>query len=432
VLAVSAAQDHVLEYADIKSAYLPAELPEDHHVYMHVPPGIKDTDADGSQLLCKLKKGLYGLAASGRLWSNKLCSFMLEQGFQRSHSDPALYIRAAGTRDVFDVTSWVDDLIFSCKQQAVMDEFKAALAAQFEMSAQGPLHFILNMKITRNRSEKTLTISQERYIDTLLQKFGMKDATPALTPMVPNSTLAEECDDKASGEKDVDTDTSRYGSLVVGSFMYLANTTRPDIAASTGQLARFLSKPKAHHWKAALHVLRYLCGSRDVGITYTGKAASPNVLVGYADSDWGGCKDTGRSTGGNAFLIDGAAASWSSRRQEVVATSTAEAELISATTAAQEAVHLRLLLTEMGFPQGPTVVYEDNQPCIKIAQNPINSQRTKHIALRHFYVREKVASKEIALVNISTHDMVADCLTKNLDKVKVLQHRRALLGERTD
>jgi len=137
VLAVSAAQDHVLEYADIKSAYLLAELPEDHHVYMHVPPGIKDTDADGSKLLCKLKKGLYGLAASGRLWSNKLCSFMLEQGFQRSHSDPALYIRAAGTRDVFYVTSWVDDLIFSCRQQAVMDEFKAALAAQFEMSAQG-------------------------------------------------------------------------------------------------------------------------------------------------------------------------------------------------------------------------------------------------------------------------------------------------------
>jgi hypothetical protein len=349
---------------------------------------------------------------------------MTKQGFKRAHGDPAVYYRGSG-KDLFLITTHVDDLLLAGNSDNIKGFLEALKTANIEASSQGELRFILNMQIDRDRSKRTITLHQATYIKTLLENFSMGNAHSVTTPMEPHTSLASDNVDKKTGNKK--THPERYQELV-GSLLYLSNPVRPDIAATVGQLSRFLSDPKEHHWHAAVRVLRYLKGTMELGISYNGKTDKPNILYGYADSDLAGCKDTRRSTSGHVFMMNGGAESWSSKRQSIVA-STAEAELVSATAATQEAVHLRILLDEIGFKQDTTTIYEDNQPCIKIAENPVTSPRTKHIDIKYFYVREKVLDKTVKLVGISTVNMVADCLTKGLDKAATERFRAIMLGE---
>jgi hypothetical protein len=425
VLSLAASMDLELYQCDIKSAYLMANLPEDRETYMEIPEGLPSKDEDGYELVWKLQKSLYGLASAGRLWSDKLCKFMESQGFRRSHNDPALYIRGTAGGSLFLVTTWVDDLILASSRKAIDQFMRAIETSDLDASAHGDLHFILNMQIKRDRERKAITLTQSNYINQLVESFDMQDAHRMLTPLPPHTTLTEINDNKKV--EDTPAELSRYRELV-GSLNYIANTVRADIAFAVSLLSRFLSNPRTHHWNAAIHCLKYLKGTADLGITYHGTTDHKNVLVGYTDSDWAGDKTTGRSTSGYVFMLNGAAISWKSQRQPVVATSTAEAELISASTATQEAIHLRMLLGEMGLRQGPITIYEDNQPCIKIAENPINSERTKHIHVRFFFVRERVLRKEIALEYMPTDSMLADCLTKSLDAPKVSTLRKAIMG----
>jgi hypothetical protein len=134
--------------------------------------------------------------------------------------------------------------------------------------------------------------------------------------------------------------------------------------------------------------------------------------IGFADSDWAGEKDGAKSTSGYVFILNGGAVSWASKKQTVTAQSTTEAELISASAAAQVAVHLRQLLMELLIQQPPTAIFEDNNGCIKVANNPITSPRTKHIQVRLFYVRERVLRRKVELVGIDTSLSVADTFTR--------------------
>ena len=426
VLSLAASLDLELYQCDIKSAYLMASLPADRETFMEIPEGIQNKDDEGYELVWQLKKSLYGLASAGRLWSDKLCKFMEKQGFKRSHNDPALYIRGKAGKGLFMITTWVDDLILAASRKDVENFMQAIESSELDASAHGDLHFILNMQIKRDREKRTITLSQSSYIRNLLESFHMQDAKKMLTPLPPHTTLSAESDDIIS-EVDTSIDLSRYRELV-GSLNYLANTVRADISFAVGQLSRYLAKPRPHHWHAATHCLKYLKGTADLGVTYNGDVDNKNVIIGYADSDYAGDKSNARSTSGYVFMLNGAAISWRSQRQSVVAQSTAEAELMSASLAAQEAIHLRMLLGEMGLKQGPIKIYEDNQPCIKIAENPINSDRTKHIHVRFFFVRERVQRNEIQLEYKPTNEMVADCLTKSLESTKVVGFRKAIMG----
>jgi hypothetical protein len=425
VLAIAAALDLDLHQADIKSAYLLSSMPEGRDTYMTVPEGLTKYDENGNELVCKLTRSIYGLSSSGRLWSDELCAFMKQQGFKRSHAEPALYYKGSG-KNIFLVSSHVDDLLMAANRKSIAIFLKALKAAKIDVSSQGELKFLLNMQVTRDRANKTVTLHQSAYVNTLLENFNMKDANTSSTPMTPHIKLGKEDDDKIAGTRA--SEPARYAELV-GSLLYLSNTVRPDIAAHVGQLARFISGPSLHHWNEAVRILKYLKGTATLGLTYSGNAADLNQVHGYADSDWGGCKDTKRSTGGYVFMLNNAAISWSSKRQNIVALSTAEAELVAVSAATQEATHLKMLLEEMGFTQSPITIYEDNRPCIKIAENPITSNRSKHIDIRHFYVRDKITDKTVQLKGIGTNDMVADCLTKSLDKAAVEKHRAVMFGE---
>jgi hypothetical protein len=210
--------------------------------------------------------------------------------------------------------------------------------------------------------------------------------------------------------------------------MYLSTATRPDIAYAVGALARHMNNPCEHHAIAVKRVLRYLAGTQSLGLTFTGNRKDVNTLVGYSDADFAEDKDTRKSTSGICFILNGAAVSWTSKRQPTVASSTAEAEYTALFSATQDSVFLSQLLKDIGVDVLPITLREDNQPAIHIATNPVTSRHSKHFDVRLHYTREKLQDGLINIVYCETADMVADMLTKALDRVKLEKHRTRALG----
>ena len=204
----------------------------------------------------------------------------------------------------------------------------------------------------------------------------------------------------------------RYGELV-GSLLYLMKGTRPDLSYSVGVLTRFMSKPTVEHWQAAKGVLRYIAGTKGVGIVFSAQS-SEGALHGYCDSDYAACVDTRRSTTGYVFLSAGGAVSWSSRLQPTVATSTAEAEYMSSAAAVKEALWFRHLARDLQLGVKCVRIMGDNQAALKMIGNPVTSARAKHIDVQHHFVRERAVRGEIEFCFVKSVDMVADCLTKAL------------------
>ena len=209
----------------------------------------------------------------------------------------------------------------------------------------------------------------------------------------------------------------------VGSLIYAMMGTRPDIAASVGIVSKYLAKPGHLHWQATKRIMRYLKGSAALGITLGGTSDDVGTLFGFSDSDYAGCLDSRRSTTGFLFMFGGPI-TWQSKRQPSVAASTAEAEYMALAQAAKEAIWLRALARALGFPQNaPTLIFEDNQGAIKLAKNPVLHARTKHIDVRHHFIREAIGCHQVAVTYLETLKMAADILTKPIarDQFQVLR-----------
>uniref|UniRef100_A0A5S6QNT0 Reverse transcriptase Ty1/copia-type domain-containing protein n=1 Tax=Trichuris muris TaxID=70415 RepID=A0A5S6QNT0_TRIMR len=214
----------------------------------------------------------------------------------------------------------------------------------------------------------------------------------------------------------------------IGSLLYLATVSRPDIAFAVNLLCRRVESPTHRDWTAVKRVMRYLAGSVHRKLCFATEGST--VLTGFVDADWAGDHADRKSTSGHVFQIGHSSIVWSSKKQSVVAMSSTEAEYIAAWEACRELQWLRQLLRDMSLPQdGPTNVYEDNQSCIKVAQLDRCSQRTKHIDVRHHQLRDLQESGVVALIYRSSNDMPADILTKPLAKDK-FNHHLALLGMR--
>lgn len=292
------------------------------------------------------------------------------------------------------------------------------------MSDLGSIQYCLGMRICYDIQNQFISIDQEKYTEDLLDNFSMQNSKPAATPLIPNSTVEKQEQDILLDEQDA----AKFRALV-GGLMYLVTCTRPDIAAAVGQLARCMAQPCKSQWNAAKHVLRYLNGTKKLTLSYGNvKNKESCILLGYSDANWGGDRATAKSTTGYAFILNGGAVSWKSKLQSVVALSTAEAEYMTLCETVKEAVYLQQMLEEIGLDIGPVTIFEDNQPCIHIATNPVTSSRSKHIAIHYHYVREAIANNKVKIQYKPTQDMVADCLTKNLSKVQVEKFRYILLG----
>jgi hypothetical protein len=223
----------------------------------------------------------------------------------------------------------------------------------------------------------TISLSQTSYIDTILSRFSLDDAKPRTTPITPGTNLS-----KADAPSD-DTEAAFMKKTpyreAIGSLMYAAVATRPDISFAVSTLSQFLENPGQLHWEAVKRVFRYLSGTKDYALTYGNER---HELVGFTDAD-GASQEHRHAISGFAFLIDGAAVSWASRKQEIITLSTAEAEYVAATHAAKECIWLRRFTEPLFGPiSTPTTLYCDNQAALHLATEDNYHARTKHIDIR--------------------------------------------------
>ena len=257
----------------------------------------------------------------------------------------------------------------------------------------------------------------------MLERYKMSDCKPVATPMSPGSKLSTSM--APSSPEDIAFMKTVPYLNAVGSLMYLAITTRPDISYAVGVLARFNSNPGPIHWTAVKHVFRYLKGTLDLKLEYGPSAdRSHEMFLTYSDADHGGNTDNGKSTGGYLVKLGTGAVSWSSKLQSMVALSTTEAEYISAVEASKEIMWMRQFMGELGYPpSSSSVLLMDNQSAISVSKNPEHHGRMKHLDLRWFWLRDVVDYGLIRPVFVPTEDMAADILTKPLMRPYVVKCR---------
>jgi hypothetical protein len=357
----------------------------------------------------RLKKSLYGLKQAPRAWYLRLSAEMQRIGFSPSTADPALFCRKDPGKETYTVV-WVDDSLVIGTSAAV-EETKEALAAVFDIRDLGDANFFLGMEIERNRSDKTITLTQKRSIKNLLAEHGMTGAKARATPMSPAEKPTRE------GEE-LDVSAFPYSRLI-GSLLYIANCTRPDISQAVGVLSRFMRRPTRDHWKMARAVLSYLAGTPEVGLSLDGTKGLE--LKGFCDADYAGDINTRRSTTGYVFTLGGVAVLWASKCQPTVACSTVEAEYMAAAFTTKEALWLKKLFADLNIECGSVQIGCDNQGAIQLSKHPIASPRSKHIDVNHHFVRERIMRREIEFKYVSTERQAADSLTKpvSADKFEI-------------
>ena len=212
--------------------------------------------------------------------------------------------------------------------------------------------------------------------------------------------------------------------------MYAMTMTRPDIAFALSIVSRYCNNPDSTHVAAVTRILQYIKGLLDDGIIFRGQPNTDLDLIGYTDADYRSAKEDRKSTSGWLFCLGGGPISWSSKRQTVVALSSCEAEYIALNEAGKEAIWLQRILEALGlidYSPSPTLIYEDNQGTIALAENPEFHRRTKHIDIRYHWIRDAIGRKLITLEHISTREQAADGLTKALT-VKAFQDFKKMVG----
>ena len=305
------------------------------------------------------------------------------------------------------IVIYVDDILFMSQDCTKLEEFKKHLQSQLDVKYSGLVEYCLGINFKQVNG--TICMTQESYIRELLSRFNLSDANPVACPMDPSIRLEKVSRCNSNEEEDFP-----YRQLV-GALNYLATCTRPDIANAVSRLSQFLNCYGKEHWIAGKRVLRYLKGTMKFGLVFR---STDEPLYGYTDADWGNSLDDRKSFTGYCFLLSGSAISWESRKQCTVALSSTEAEYMALSDGTKKAIYLKNLMKELGFKARKIEVYTDNIGTIKISENPVFHRRTKHIDIRHHFIRYAIQDGLIALKHVPTEDMGADVLTKPLSKVK--------------
>jgi hypothetical protein len=350
----------------------------------------------------KLSKALYGLKQDPRAWYECLRDFLIANGFKVGKADPTLFTKTI-ENDLFVCQIYVDDIIFGPTNKSICEEFSRTMIQKFEMSMMGELKYFLGFQV-KQLQEGTF-ISQTKYIQDILTKFGMKDAKPIKTPMGTNGHL-----DLDTGGKSVDQKVYRS---MIGSLLYLC-ASRPDIMLSVCMCARFQANPKEVHLMAVKRILRYLVQTPKFGLWYP--KGSSFDLLGYSDADWAGCKIDRKSTSGTCQFLGRSLVSWASKKQNSVALSTAKVEYIAAGHCCAQLLWMRQTLRDYGYKFSKVPLLCDNESAIHMADNPVEHSCTKHIAIRYHFLRDHQQKGDIGIAYINTKDQLTDICTKPLDE----------------
>ena len=399
-----------IDQLDIKTAYLYGEI--DSEIYMRQPKGYEVKGKE--DMVCLLLKSLYGLKQAGRVWNHTLVEFLKDLGYKQCMKDRCVFVKGNASGKLTIIIVYVDDLIIASNNDNQRREIKASIKKRFKMHDLGNMSYILGIKV--DRTENTLHLSQAHYVTQILERFHMTQAKKASYPMQSKPHF-----DEHSGE------TKFPYRAAVGALMFLACATRPDIATAVNILARFLHCFRQSHVNHLKQVLRYLVGTRELGITFYKDNQYP--LFAASDANWA-TEPGARSRTGYALFRGGAACVWKTTLQKAPALSTAEAEYHAACRAAQAVLWARELLNELTLTiKTPTKIQIDNQSAIKMGQSTISQNRTRHIAVKEQFVNHYYDLNEIDLEYVTTTDNSVDHFTKTLTGELYTGHTRTILGK---
>ncbi|KAJ0541144.1 putative RNA-directed DNA polymerase [Helianthus annuus] len=397
---------------DVKSAFLYGKVQE--VVYVSQPDGF--VDPDYPDRVYKLDKALYGLHQAPRAWYETLSTHLIKNGFERGKIDSTLFIKRK-KEDFLLVQVYVDDIIFGSSDESMCKEFEQVMKSKFEMSAMGELSYFLGLQVEQKADG--MFIHQTKYVYDILSRFKMNDCTTSNTPICENHNLGPD------HESTEDVDPTQYRAMI-GSLMYLT-ASRPDIMFAVCLCARYQANPKESHMKAVKRIIRYLKGKPKLGLWYP--ADSDLTFVAYTDSDFGGCKSNRKSTTGGCQFLGGRIVSWQCKKQSCVSTSTCEAEYIAAGSCCSQVLWIQQQMRDYGLDFTRTPIMIDNNATISITNNPVNHSRTKHIDIRHHFIRDCAEKRLIELHRVDTEDNLADLYTKAFDRAR-FEHLVELNGMR--
>ena len=408
ILAIVAKEDLELEQLDVKTAFLHGTL--DETIYMQQPQGF-EVKSDTEQV-CLLKRSLYGLKQSPRQWYRRFDDFMKKQGFNRSNYDWCVYTKSLNNGKLIYLLLYVDDMLLACYDRTEVEKLKSQLSKEFEMKDLGSAQKIIGMEIIRDRKNRNLFLTQRGYLEKVLDRFSMRDCKPVSTPLAQHFRLSTSEAPKTDEEKSYMSNVP-YANCV-GCLMYAMICTRPDLAFAISIVSRFMSNPGRLHWEALKWVLRYIKGTIGYGLKFHSVETHTDQVTGFVDSDYASSIDTRKSTTGYVFTLFGTAISWKAMLQSVVALSTTEAEYIAVTEAVKEAMWLKGMLLELGIKQESLVVYCDNQSAVHLSKNQVFHERSKHIDIKLYFVRDVIESRTVLVEKIDTEHNPADMFTKIL------------------
>jgi hypothetical protein len=317
----------------------------------------------------------------------------------------------------------VDDNLIISNNSKALDEFKRAMHDKYKIVDKGPVEYYLGVEISRDRSKRTLTIKQSKFIREILKHAEIDENDPRAytTPLPAGLNMFKNTMEPY--------DREMYQSLV-GSLIYLSTWTRPDISYAVSELSKYMQCPSRAHHVALTHVLVYLSRTVDLGITYSiGDPMGVNKLYGFSDANFAGDPDTRRSKSGWIMFMGGPI-SWKSKDQATVALSTCDAEVYAAVLAVKEIKYLRYQLWYIGLEQElATKLYVDNQATIAITKNGSMREETKHIGYRKAYLRENYQRSTFQMVDCSTKNQLADIFTKALPRPAFTKLRDIIMGQ---
>lgn len=393
LFSIAVTNDLLIHQMDVKNAFLNAEI--DHEIYLALPEGLAIPQEElaklkeKEELVFRLKKSMYGLKQASCNWYKKLESKLVQLGMTRMESDHAVYLKIDTG---LIVAFWVDDILLLHKSKDELQIFKDILAGEFQMKDMGELSFFLKMKITRDKNR--LFISQEHYIERVIQQYMDKTNLKiygADIPMKPSQILEP--------NKEKFPHQQKIYQKYIGSLMYAMLGTRPDIAYAVNKLAQFASNPSIEHHRALTQVMRYLIKTKNYGLLMTKEWRQPSEgvaqatldyftkyrespkVIGMSDADFAASHDR-HSIGGSLFFHNGNLISWSSKKLQLIAMSTQEAEYSAMSLAARQAIWLRNFYAEIHGLNiddiAPIAQLCDNRSAIKVALNPEDHARTKH------------------------------------------------------
>ncbi|CAI5940732.1 unnamed protein product [Closterium sp. NIES-64] len=348
-------------------------------LFAPVPEGFDD----GSGRVWKLKKALYGLKQAPRQWYMKLREVLDEIGFTPSTADHSLFMLGEGEQRSFMVV-YVDDILIFSPSSDLVKEVMLKLQDKFKCKSLGDVNFYLSLHIDRDVEKRCMRVHQRKYLEALAANFGQSEGHVAT-----HFPSGFKCV-KGPEEKSVSDEERRRFHSLVGSLMYAAVNTRPDVAFATGQLARVVQCPNEEQVAAGMRVAKYL------GQTPT----EPEDMT---------------SVGGFICCVDGGPTAWESKKQVDQALSSVESEYMAFFRAVREIVWQRRLLAELGKEQqGPTLLYCDSQVAIALAKNPVLHGLTKHMRVKWHWTRSMAAAGEVELRYVKTTGQPADMMTKRL------------------